>query len=132
MAKERIDVVGAAIVRDGKVLCAKRDAKRQLAGHWEFPGGKVEPGESEREALVREIREELGCEVRVGEHVCTSEYEYDFAIVRLSVYLCALVSGEPAVSEHQELRWAAPHEMPALTWPPADRDAVALISAMEL
>lgn len=123
-----IDVVGAAIVRDGRVLCAKRDAKRQLAGRWEFPGGKIEAGESCEEALAREIREELGCEVAVGEHICTSEHEYPFGRVRLAVYWCRLETGEPSASEHQELRWVEPGEMPSLTWPPADEAAVRIIS----
>ena len=67
-----IDVVGAAIVRDGKVLCARRGNGKSLAGYWEFPGGKVRPGESRREALRREIEEELLCEVTIADEVCTS------------------------------------------------------------
>ena len=64
-----IDVVGAAIVRDGKVLCARRGNGKSLAGYWEFPGGKVKPGESRREALRREIEEELLCEVTIADEV---------------------------------------------------------------
>ena len=73
-----INVVGAAIVRNGKVLCAQRGEGKSLAGFWEFPGGKIEPHETAREALHREIEEEVLCEVEVADEVCTSSYDYDF------------------------------------------------------
>lgn len=73
-----INVVGAAIVTNGTVLCAQRGPGKSLAGYWEFPGGKIEPHETARQALHREIEEELLCEVEVAEEVCTSEYAYDF------------------------------------------------------
>ena len=127
-----MNVVGAAIVRDGKILCAQRGEPRTLAGKWEFPGGKIEAGETPEEALVRELREELACDVEVTSFVCTSTQDYDFGTVVLSVYLCKLVAGEPLLTEHQEVRWLPPEQIPSLDWTPADADAVAAISAMEL
>ncbi|KFI60093.1 DNA mismatch repair protein MutT [Bifidobacterium gallicum DSM 20093 = LMG 11596] len=125
-----IDVAGAAIVRDGRVLCAQRRSGKSLAGFWEFPGGKIEQGETPDQALRREIAEELRCGVQVGERVCTSEYDYDFGHVHLTVFLCHLLSGDPVLTEHAQMRWVLPVDMPALDWAPVDADPVRLISAM--
>lgn len=130
--RKTINVVGAAIVRDGKVLCARRGEGRSLAGYWEFPGGKIESHETAREALHREIEEELLCEVEVADEVCTSTYDYDFGSVTLTTFVCHLIDGTPHLTEHREIRWLAPADMPQLCWAPADRDAVRLISAMDL
>ena len=89
-----INVVGAAIVTNGTVLCAQRGPGKSLAGYWEFPGGKIEPHETARQALHREIEEELLCEVEVAEEVCTSEYAYDFGTVRLTLH--SSVTSSPA------------------------------------
>lgn len=123
-----INVVGAAIMRDDTVLCAQRGPGKSLAGYWEFPGGKIEPHETPRQALHREIEEELLCEVDVAEEVCTSEYAYDFGIVRLTTFVCHLVSGTPRLTEHTDIRWLAPDAMPQLDWAPVDREAVAIIA----
>lgn len=121
---DTIQVVGAVIVQDGKILCAQRGPHGKLPGMWEFPGGKLEPGEQAEVALRREIHEELGCEVEVDDYVLTTEHEYDFATIALATYTCSLVSGQPAPSEHSELRWVAPAELDALEWAPADVPAV--------
>lgn len=126
-----INVVGAAIVKDGRVLCAQRGEGRSLAGFWEFPGGKIEPHETARQALHREIEEELLCEVTVADEVCTSSYDYDFGTVVLTSFVCHLLSGTPHLTEHHEIRWMEPSAMPDLDWAPADREAVRLISAMD-
>jgi 8-oxo-dGTP diphosphatase len=108
-------VVAAALIRDGRVLAAHR---RSPSG-WEFPGGKVEPGESETAALVRECREELGVDVEVGAFVGSSAIS---AGVELRLYLARVAAGEPtALADHDELRWVAPSELGALEWLPADR-----------
>lgn len=125
-----IRVVGAAIVRDGKVLCAQRGEGKALAGAWEFPGGKIEPHETPEQALEREIREELLCQVEIGQKVNTASYTYDFGTVELTVFICHLIAGEPRRTEHKEFRWVEPSAMPALQWAPADHDAVSAISAM--
>lgn len=124
---KRISVVGAVIVDDGRVLCAQRGGGGALDGMWEFPGGKIEPDETPREALEREIREELLCEVKVGEKVTTTVHEYDFATITLTTFYCDLISGAPQLTEHKDVRWLAPAELRELDWAPADVPAVDLI-----
>lgn len=96
---------------------------------WEFPGGKIKAGESPRDALVREIDEELLCEVVVGDEVTTTTYAYDFGDVTLTTFWCQLVAGEPTITEHSEVRWLAPADLDQLEWAPADRPAVQIIRA---
>lgn len=126
-----IDVVGAAIMRDGKVLCAQRGAGKSLAGFWEFPGGKIEAHETPRQALQREIEEELQCEVDVADEVCASTYAYEFGTVRLTTFVCHLIAGTPRLTEHADIRWLAPEDIAALDWAPVDREAVAIIAQQE-
>ncbi len=114
-----VQVVGAAIVRGGLVLVALRSASMSSSGLWEFPGGKVERGESPEAALRREIMEELGVSVRVGEEVLPREAPVAGAI-RLRVYRCELVEGTPRPQEHAELRWVAPRELLSLDLAEAD------------
>lgn len=121
--KKEIRVVGAVIVRDGLVLCTKRGTG-PLAGLWEFPGGKVEDGESLPDALQREIREELLCEIAVGEEVTTTIHEDTFRIVHLTTFYSEIVGGEPQLTEHAESRWLAPEHLGSLDWAPADVLAV--------
>ena len=119
-------VVGAAIVRRGRILAARRAAPADLAGQWEFPGGKVEPGESEVDALARECREELGVRIAVGEPLGRVESP-SFA---LRVYLAELVVGEPRpLADHDELRWLRPAELEDVPWLPADRPLIAALRA---
>ena len=105
---QQIDVVGAVIVNDGLVLCAQRGTHGALAGLWEFPGGKIEPPEGARDALQREISEELRCVVEVGDEVTTTSHEYDFGVVTLTTFFCRLVEGLPNPVEHESLRWMSP------------------------
>lgn len=127
--ERHIDVVGAVIFRDGLVLCAQRGPHGALAGLWEFPGGKVEPEETARDALEREIAEELGCIVEVGDELTTTTHEYDFGVVTLTTFWCRLVEGTPDPTEHARIRWLAPAELDSLSWAPADIPAVRLIQA---
>jgi len=118
-------VVAAAIVRDGRVLVARR--RRPPAGGWEFPGGKVEGGESDSEALVRECREELGIGISVGARL-PGEWPIGSGRV-LRVYLAELPAGEPACGpDHDELRWLARAELLDVDWLPADLPAVAVLA----
>ena len=121
---KQIDVVGAVIVSDGLILCAQRGSSGALSGMWEFPGGKIEAGESPRRALEREIVEELDCVVEVGEEVTTTTHEYEFGVVRLTTFYCVLVEGTPTLSEHAAVRWLAPSDVLSLEWAPADVPAV--------
>lgn len=127
MSVRRINVVGAVIVNDGSILCAQRGPGGALAGAWEFPGGKIEPGETPREALIREIDEELGCTINVGDEITTTIHEYDFGVVSLTTFWCDLVSGTPTLTEHADVRWLGRHELDKLAWAPADVPAVDII-----
>lgn len=120
---EPLEVVGAVIVQDSRVYCTQRD-RGALAGKWEFPGGKLEPGESAEQGLAREIEEELGCEVAVGDHIVTTRHAYDFATIILSTYYCSLLNGTPTLTEHREALWLAPEDLAYLDWAPADIPAV--------
>ncbi|HYH33707.1 MAG TPA: NUDIX domain-containing protein [Nocardioides sp.] len=113
MSRRRM-VVGAAIVRDGRVLAARRTAPAAAAGRWEFPGGKVEAGETPESALRREVAEELGCRVEVtgwleGRVPVGSGHE-------LTVALARLVSGEPSPTEHDAVRWLLPQQLEEVAW----------------
>ena len=125
--KKRINVTGAVLVKDDRILAAQRGPEMSLSGYWEFPGGKIEQGETPEESLARELKEELLCDATVGEHVTTTEHEYDFGIVVLSTYYCTLNDSEPKLTEHAEIRWITPNEMKNLNWAPADIPAVNLI-----
>lgn len=112
-------VVGAAIIRDGRVLAARRTFPAEAAGRWEFPGGKVEPGETPDAALVREIAEELGCAIAVdgwlaGEAAIGSTHV-------LTVARGTLLSGEPHPHEHDTVRWLAADELDDVDWLEPDR-----------
>jgi 8-oxo-dGTP diphosphatase len=122
-------VVGVALVRSGLLLAAQRAHPPQLAGLWELPGGKVEPGEDEAVALVRECREELGCEITVGARVGGDQPTVDGRFV-LRVYAATLAGGEPTNREHRQLLWVGPAELGSLDWLPADRPLLPLLVAL--
>ena len=116
-------VVAAAIERDGRYLAARRTRPEDVAGRWEFPGGKVEPRESEEQALAREIREELGVEIAVGRRI-PGEWPLRDGLV-LHLYVATLVDGEPApLEQHDEIRWVMAEDFDAVDWLPSDVDAV--------
>jgi 8-oxo-dGTP diphosphatase len=104
----------------GRVLACLRPAGKHLGGLWEFPGGKIEAGESPGAALIRELREELGIDVEVRAALAPVCWNYDRAEIRLSPYLCHIVCGTPSPLEHEALRWCAPDEFESLEWAPAD------------
>jgi 8-oxo-dGTP diphosphatase len=112
-------VVGVALLRDGRVLAARRPAGQNSRGGWEFPGGKVEPGESDRDAAVREIREELGLEVEVGPSLGPDQRAGDRYLFR--VYVGRVLAGEPVLHEHSEVRWLTADELYDVDWLAADR-----------
>ncbi|MBM3688663.1 MAG: (deoxy)nucleoside triphosphate pyrophosphohydrolase [Actinobacteria bacterium] len=116
-------VVAAAIERDGRYLAARRTRPAWAAGRWEFPGGKVEPGETEQQALVREIREELGVEIEVVGRISGEWALHDDLVLHL--YVARLAAGEPQpLDHHDELRWVAPNEFDEIEWLESDREAV--------
>jgi 8-oxo-dGTP diphosphatase len=118
-------IVAAIIIVDGRVLAAERSAPPEVAGRWEFPGGKVEPGETDAQALVRECREELGVRVEVRERVGPDvPLAHGRAVLR--VFAVELLNGDmPAALEHRALRWLAADELDSVAWLPADKPIVA-------
>ncbi len=115
-----IHVVGAAILHRGRCLVARRGPGMSLAGKWEFPGGKVEPGEGPREALAREIREELGLEIEVGLVAGRGTVTAGERFIVLDVYFAELTGGALALAEHSEVSWHAADTLMTLDWAEAD------------
>jgi mutator protein MutT len=115
-----LEVVAAVIERDGRLLITRRPPGSHLAGLWEFPGGKPRPGESPEEALRRELLEELGARVAVGERLETVEWSYPDRRLRLHFFRCRL-EDEPRPLEGQEMAWVAPADLDRYAFPPADR-----------
>lgn len=116
-----VRVVAAAIVREGRVLAARRAPGVARGGLWELPGGKVEPGESDGEAIVREIREELGADVVAHGVLAEATHDYgDVAITLVAVACAADAAVAFTPHEHDALRWVAPDAFDTLTWAPAD------------
>jgi 8-oxo-dGTP diphosphatase len=114
-----VTVVAGVIERDGKILITRRRAGTHLAGLWEFPGGKPNPGERLDDALRREIAEELGAEVSVGPTLETVEWRYPDKAVRLIFFRCG-IHGEPRPLEGQEMAWVAPGDLARYEFPAAD------------
>jgi 8-oxo-dGTP diphosphatase len=122
-------IVGAAIVVDGRVLGCERAEPPEAAGKWEFPGGKVEPGESDVAALVRECAEELGVQVAIGDRIGEDiPLAHGRAVLR--VWLARLLSGTPEPLEHASLRWFGPDDLDSVPWLPADAPIVAELSSL--
>ncbi|WP_328381295.1 (deoxy)nucleoside triphosphate pyrophosphohydrolase [Micromonospora zamorensis] len=120
-------IVGAAIIRDGRVLACARSAPPEVAGMWEFPGGKVEPGEAEIDALTRECVEELAVRVEIGDRV-GRDVRMAHGRSVLKVYAARLLDGEePEALEHEALRWLTADELDSVTWLPADAPIVAAL-----
>ncbi|NTW47245.1 MAG: (deoxy)nucleoside triphosphate pyrophosphohydrolase [Chlorobaculum sp.] len=114
------DVVCAIIERDGRFLIARRPTGKHLARKWEFPGGKVEAGESEAEALERELLEELGVRVEIVERLTPVEHSYPDRSLRLIAFRCRIAAGVPDAGEHEELRWIDIDEASEFDFPEAD------------
>jgi 8-oxo-dGTP diphosphatase len=126
----RIVVAAAVIIRDGRVLLTRRAEGQHLAGLWEFPGGKLEDGESPEEALVRECQEECGIEVEVAEILEVTHHRYPKKEVLLLFYRCELRGGQVRHLEVADHAWVAPEDLDDYPLPPADEGVVARIQAL--
>ena len=126
---KRIEVVAAIIRKEGKIFATQR-GYGEWKDWWEFPGGKMEPGETPEEALKREIREELSTEIHVDELLCTVEYDYPKFHLTLHCYLCSLVTEALHLNEHEAARWLANDELDSVKWLPADREVIEKIKLL--
>ncbi len=117
-------VTAAVIRRNGAYLIARRSAGGDLSGKWEFPGGKCEPGESDADALARELREELAMEAAIGAYVAGTRFEHAGRRYELKAYEAEWTGGGPELREHQEVRWVAPAEFDRYDFAPSDRAIV--------
>ena len=122
--KPTIRVV-AAVIRDGDRIYATQRGYGEYKDGWEFPGGKIEPGETPEEALVREIREELAVTIEVGEKISTIEYDYPKFHLSMDCFWCRIVDGEIRLQEHEAARWLTQEDLAAVDWLPADRRLIA-------
>lgn len=120
MTKKRIEVVAAVIKNNGKYFCAQRNNKGELAKKWEFPGGKVELGETQIEALKREIQEELKLDIKVENFIMTVEHEYNYFHLTMHAYLCKANVEEIILLEHLDSKWLKAEELDQLDWAAAD------------
>jgi 8-oxo-dGTP diphosphatase len=124
-----VEVTAAVIERGGRVLVTRRDPAKHLGGLWEFPGGKREPGESLEACLARELDEELGVRIRVGQRLTIVPWAYPDRRVLLHFFRCRILPGRIEPREGQPYRWVTPRELRALPMPPADADVVARLTS---
>ena len=120
---KNIEVVAAIIHKDGKYFATQR-GYGEFEGMWEFPGGKIEPGESRESALKREIQEELGIDITINKFLCTTDYDYPSFHLTMHCYLCTIKSGEIELREHKSARWLTSETLETIEWLPADKDII--------
>lgn len=126
MNERRVVVAAAVVERDSRFLITRRMKGTHLEGFWEFPGGKCEPGETHVACLIREIREELGCDVTVGDRMLSVEHDYPGRTVELHFFRCNL-HGDPRALLGQEIQWIAGTLLGSLDFPPADAELIRML-----
>ena len=124
-----IEVVAAVIYKDGAYFTTQR-GYGEFEGMWEFPGGKIEPGESRDVALKREIQEELGVDIAIENLLCTTEYDYPSFHLTMHCYICSIEAGEIVLREHKSARWLRPAELGSVEWLPADKDVISRLHSL--
>ncbi|WP_320127494.1 (deoxy)nucleoside triphosphate pyrophosphohydrolase [uncultured Sphaerochaeta sp.] len=127
---KHINVAAAILIKDGRVFSAQRKDFGEMAKRWEFPGGKLEQGESGEDAIVREIKEELATDIRVEKYLATVDYQYKTFSLTMNGYLCEVVSGELSLSEHLSSRWLSKSELYSVSWADADIPLVKLVEEL--
>ena len=131
---KQIEVVAAIILKDGRVFATQR-GYGDFKDWWEFPGGKMEPGESQEQALVREIKEELDARIEVGRLIRTVEFDYPEFHLTMHCYWCSILGGKLTLMEHEAARWLSAKEIRSVGWLPADEEIIdeigSVLSGME-
>ncbi|WP_318766886.1 (deoxy)nucleoside triphosphate pyrophosphohydrolase [Lactiplantibacillus carotarum] len=130
--KKQITVVGAVLLEDGKILATKRNDDRILGTLWEFPGGKIEAGETPRQALKRELEEEFDDEIVVGDKVAASSHEYDFGVVHLTGYYAKFVTHNFDLIAHSKVEWVSQAQLKTLQWADADQKIARVVQDADL
>lgn len=125
---KQIEVVAAIIQREGVYFATQR-GYGEFEGMWEFPGGKIESGESREVALKREIQEELGVDITIENLLCTTEYDYPSFHLTMHCYLCSVASGEIELREHKSVCWLTAETLDSVEWLPADKEVIENIKA---
>jgi mutator protein MutT len=120
MSKPHFHVTAGLVWKDGKLLITRRPEGSHLAGYWEFPGGKQEPGESLKACLEREMQEELGLEVKAAKHLLQIDHDYEIKSITLHLFLCDWLSGDPTPIGCDEIRWVRPEDLANFKLPPPD------------
>ncbi|MEE0940135.1 (deoxy)nucleoside triphosphate pyrophosphohydrolase [Methanobrevibacter sp.] len=118
-----LNVVAAIIKKDNKILATKR-GYGEFIDMWEFPGGKIEPNETEKQALIREIKEELDCTIKPTKFALNLEYQYPTFYLKMSCFEATIIEGTPKLLEHNDARWLSKDELDDVNWIPADIEAV--------
>lgn len=124
MTKKHYEVVAAVIMKNETIFCCQRGNKGECAYKWEFPGGKIESGETKEEALIREIKEELDSIIKINKHLTTIDHEYNSSLITIHAYECELVKGELEISEHFDSRWLKKEELIKLDFAEADKKII--------
>lgn len=123
---KHIEVV-AGIIKDGDKIFATQRGYGEFKDGWEFPGGKMEPGETPQEALARELKEELAVDVNVGEILCIVDYDYPTFHLTMHCFYCSVIGGELTLLEHEASKWLKMTELHSVNWLPADVEVVAAL-----
>lgn len=123
---KQIEVVAAVLYRDGEYFATQR-GYGEFEGMWEFPGGKIEPGENPESALEREIQEELGIDISIEGFLCTTDYDYPSFHLKMHCYLCSIVSGDIELREHKSARWLTAQKLDSVEWLPADTEVTEIL-----
>lgn len=117
---KHFEVVASVLIKDNRVFCAQRKDSGETAKKWEFPGGKLEAGETHQEALQREISEELSTTIAVGNFITTVNHQYQTFAITMHAYHCTVIEGNLTLSEHLDSRWLSREELDSVEWAPAD------------
>lgn len=123
---KNIEVV-AGIIKDGDKIFATQRGYGEFKDGWEFPGGKMEPGETPQQALARELKEELAIDVNVGNFLCTVDYDYPTFHLTMHCFYCSVIGGELTLLEHEAAKWLKTTELHSVNWLPADVEVVAAL-----